>query len=106
MKTFIVLILSPFLILWRGLFMALAGWQMYQWFLVPMNFPDINGWHIAGIGLFISFLRYKLPETDESAEEVAERTLRLMRKSLIYSPTVAGVTLAVGYLFAKLSGLI
>lgn len=79
---------------------ALVGFQFWKWFMVPLGQPEINGWHIAGLGLFISMLRYgskKIEEVDDWAKQILHW--------IVYPPLMAVVFLVVGYLVAHLANL-
>ena len=102
------LALLPLMILWNGLMTALAGWQLYQWFLIPLNAPDISGWHIAGIGVFIGLLRYRIDphKKDERDGTPDERLIASLILGFATPLMMAIWSLAMGFLFAKFAGLI
>lgn len=46
--------------LYHAFLTGMVGWQLYQWFIVPLNVgaPAVTGWQIAGIALLIGALRH------------------------------------------------
>lgn len=90
---------TAFTILWGGFWSGLAGWQLWQWFMIPMGAPDISGWQIAGLGLLLRLLAPKpATSTDNSG-------LNAIWQTYGFPVMFAILTVCAGWLFAKMAGL-
>jgi hypothetical protein len=87
--------------IYGAFFNALAGWQLWQWFALPLGLPDLTGWQIAGFSLLVSFLTYKYPtgKSDDSDTKAG------IVKAFIYPPLTALTFVFSGWIIAKIMGL-
>lgn len=97
-----IIVLMGLAILWSGFFQALAGWQLYQWFIFKQFewAPDLNGWHIAGI-LTLTHLGLRNSNTD-STKSTGEKVIY----AIIMDPLYSAMIVFMGWLIAKMAGLI
>lgn len=102
----LLLIASPFLIgaliIWSVFWSALAGWQLWQWFAIPLGAPNLNGYHIAGLLMIAHLGLRNAPKPEREGES---KTLQLIA-ALVESPIIAIFSLIAGWIVAKSAGLI
>lgn len=89
-------------VLWTTFWTALAGWQMWQWFALPLGAPDINGFHIAGL-LMLAHLGLPRPKEPEDKDMGEWGSIAL---TLAKSPIISAAMVFAGFVVAKLAGLI
>jgi hypothetical protein len=90
------------LVMWSAFWNALAGWQLWQWFMIPLGAPDINGYHIAGILMLAHMGLRNAPRPEKEGES---KTVRMII-GFAESPVIAIFLLIAGFIVAKLAGLI
>jgi len=89
------------IVLWATFWSALAGWQLWQWFAIPIGAPDINGYHIAGL-LMLAHLGLNNTPPEDKEQDTTIRIIKLLAKP----PIVSALVVIAGFIIAKLAGLI
>ena len=89
------------LTLWGAFWSALAGWQLWQWFAIPLGAPNINGYHIAGL-LMLAHLGLPGAKNDDKEKD---KTVKLIA-SIVQMPMISLFVVIAGFITAKLAGLI
>ena len=100
----VILGIAPLIFLstiYSAFFTGLMGWQLWQWFLIPLNLPDVSGWHIAGLCLVARAAMPMQPKSTSSDETAAA-----LSRGFVYPPLTAVAFLLSGWIIAKLAGLI
>lgn len=59
-----IILLAIIAFLPLGIFRAWVVQKLYVWFLIPLNFPALNLWHVFGISLLISQFKSSDSEKD------------------------------------------
>lgn len=90
------------LVVWSAFWNALAGWQLWQWFMIPLGAPDINGYHIAGILMLAHMGLRNAPRPEKEGES---KTVRMII-SFAENPVVSIFLVIADFIVAKLAGLI
>jgi hypothetical protein len=97
-----VLVITGSTVLYAAFWEALVGWQLWQWFAVPLGAPSINGWQVAGVGILLGMLRTNLSKMPQQTEEEKKN---IWLKTIFMPPLYALVYLFVGFLIAHMAGL-